>query len=244
MPRALGTEEPVTSSAAPHPDVSLSLMCPSREPRKIILHKGSTGLGFNIVGGEDGEGIFVSFILAGGPADLSGELRRGDRILSVSRGAPTAPPCSHSPGWARFWGFIPGDGALARPRAACGGGAGRGQVPEMPVLEVPVPGVVLGVQWRSDAALRVPWVPVQGRGSGAEAQGRPRASCPVGLAQRSRSVPAGERREPSQRDPRAGGGGAEAGGADGDHHRAVPARRYRHGRSRSAPGAGPSGACK
>lgn len=50
----------------------------------MLLHKGSTGLGFNIVGGEDGEGIFVSFILAGGPADLSGELRRGDRILSVS----------------------------------------------------------------------------------------------------------------------------------------------------------------
>ncbi|XP_059577990.1 disks large homolog 2 isoform X5 [Alligator mississippiensis] len=54
------------------------------EPRKIILHKGSTGLGFNIVGGEDGEGIFVSFILAGGPADLSGELQRGDQILSVN----------------------------------------------------------------------------------------------------------------------------------------------------------------
>lgn len=49
-----------------------------------MLKKGSTGLGFNIVGGEDGEGIFVSFILAGGPADLSGELRRGDQILSVS----------------------------------------------------------------------------------------------------------------------------------------------------------------
>ncbi|XP_076876634.1 disks large homolog 2 isoform X12 [Brachyhypopomus gauderio] len=55
-----------------------------RDPRKVILHKGSTGLGFNIVGGEDGEGIFVSFILAGGPADLSGELRRGDQILSVN----------------------------------------------------------------------------------------------------------------------------------------------------------------
>uniref|UniRef100_A0A3P9AHJ5 Disks large homolog 2 n=1 Tax=Esox lucius TaxID=8010 RepID=A0A3P9AHJ5_ESOLU len=54
------------------------------EPRKMVLHKGSTGLGFNIVGGEDGEGIFVSFILAGGPADLSGELRRGDQILSVN----------------------------------------------------------------------------------------------------------------------------------------------------------------
>uniref|UniRef100_I3JAK6 Discs, large homolog 2 (Drosophila) n=1 Tax=Oreochromis niloticus TaxID=8128 RepID=I3JAK6_ORENI len=54
------------------------------EPRKVVLHKSSTGLGFNIVGGEDGEGIFVSFILAGGPADLSGELRRGDQILSVN----------------------------------------------------------------------------------------------------------------------------------------------------------------
>ncbi|XP_064614910.1 disks large homolog 1-like isoform X2 [Liolophura sinensis] len=57
---------------------------PSREPRKVVLKKGSTGLGFNIVGGEDGEGIFVSFILAGGPADLSGELRRGDQLVSVN----------------------------------------------------------------------------------------------------------------------------------------------------------------
>uniref|UniRef100_A0AAX7T237 Discs, large homolog 2 (Drosophila) n=1 Tax=Astatotilapia calliptera TaxID=8154 RepID=A0AAX7T237_ASTCA len=55
-----------------------------KEPRKVVLHKSTTGLGFNIVGGEDGEGIFVSFILAGGPADLSGELRRGDQILSVN----------------------------------------------------------------------------------------------------------------------------------------------------------------
>jgi hypothetical protein len=36
----------------------------------VKLKKGSTGLGFNIVGGENGEGIFISFILAGGPADL------------------------------------------------------------------------------------------------------------------------------------------------------------------------------
>ncbi|XP_072349330.1 disks large homolog 4 isoform X1 [Scyliorhinus torazame] len=55
-----------------------------REPRRVIIHRGSTGLGFNIVGGEDGEGIFISFILAGGPADLSGELRKGDQILSVN----------------------------------------------------------------------------------------------------------------------------------------------------------------
>ncbi|GFY17008.1 disks large homolog 1 [Trichonephila clavipes] len=56
----------------------------TREPRKVILNKGSTGLGFNIVGGEDGEGIFISFILTGGPADISGELKRGDQILSVN----------------------------------------------------------------------------------------------------------------------------------------------------------------
>lgn len=54
-----------------------------REPRRVLIHRGSTGLGFNIVGGEDGEGIFISFILAGGPADLSGELHKGDQILSV-----------------------------------------------------------------------------------------------------------------------------------------------------------------
>lgn len=70
------------------------LNCLYREPRKVVLHKGSTGLGFNIVGGEDGEGIFVSFILAGGPADLSGELRRGDQILSVSAEEPPHPEFS------------------------------------------------------------------------------------------------------------------------------------------------------
>ncbi|KAI2800501.1 Disks large 3 [Blomia tropicalis] len=55
-----------------------------REPRRVVLSKGGTGLGFNIVGGEDGEGIFVSFILAGGSADLSGELYRGDQVLAVN----------------------------------------------------------------------------------------------------------------------------------------------------------------
>ena len=49
-----------------------------------MLTKGQTGLGFNIVGGEDGEGIFVSFILSGGPADLDGGLRAGDQLISVS----------------------------------------------------------------------------------------------------------------------------------------------------------------
>lgn len=48
------------------------------------MHKGTSGLGFNIVGGEDGQGIYVSFVLAGGPADLGGELKRGDQLLSVN----------------------------------------------------------------------------------------------------------------------------------------------------------------
>ena len=49
-----------------------------------MLNKLSSGLGFNIVGGEDSEGIFISFILSGGAADQSGQLRRGDQILSVN----------------------------------------------------------------------------------------------------------------------------------------------------------------
>ena len=53
-------------------------------PRAVTLQKSAAGLGFNIVGGEDGEGIFVSFILSGGPADISGQVRRGDKILSVN----------------------------------------------------------------------------------------------------------------------------------------------------------------
>ncbi|XP_031628819.1 disks large 1 tumor suppressor protein isoform X3 [Contarinia nasturtii] len=56
----------------------------TREPRSITIQKGAQGLGFNIVGGEDGQGIYVSFILAGGQADAGGELKRGDQLLSVN----------------------------------------------------------------------------------------------------------------------------------------------------------------
>lgn len=56
-----------------------------REPRTIELIKGRGGLGFNIVGGEDAEGIFISFILAGSPADTCGELRRGDRVRKFAQ---------------------------------------------------------------------------------------------------------------------------------------------------------------
>ena len=55
-----------------------------RNPRKVIMNKGQIGLGFNIVGGRNGEGIFIPLILAGGPADLNGTLHRGDQLLSVN----------------------------------------------------------------------------------------------------------------------------------------------------------------
>uniref|UniRef100_A0A669E9C6 Disks large homolog 1 n=1 Tax=Oreochromis niloticus TaxID=8128 RepID=A0A669E9C6_ORENI len=79
-------ENHITSSGrySPTPKSTLGDDDVTREPRKVVLHRGATGLGFNIVGGEDGEGIFISFILAGGPADLSGELRKGDRLVSVN----------------------------------------------------------------------------------------------------------------------------------------------------------------
>ncbi|XP_023936678.1 disks large 1 tumor suppressor protein isoform X3 [Bicyclus anynana] len=56
----------------------------SEETRVVDIEKGPQGLGFNIVGGEDGHGIYVSFLLAGGPAEKSGQLRRGDRLLAVN----------------------------------------------------------------------------------------------------------------------------------------------------------------
>ena len=59
------------------------LCCAASAPRQVVLKRSAAGFGFNIVGGEDGEGIFVSFILSGGPADVGGDLRRGDQLLSV-----------------------------------------------------------------------------------------------------------------------------------------------------------------
>ncbi|XP_041805494.1 discs large homolog 1-like protein isoform X1 [Chelmon rostratus] len=86
-PNFLGQSLPPPASSgrySPTPKSTLGDDDVTREPRKVVLHRGATGLGFNIVGGEDGEGIFISFILAGGPADLCGELRKGDRLVSVN----------------------------------------------------------------------------------------------------------------------------------------------------------------
>ncbi|KAE9553983.1 hypothetical protein FO519_002800 [Halicephalobus sp. NKZ332] len=54
------------------------------DPRVVTLRKGAEGLGFNIVGGEDGEPIYVSHVLPGGVADLSGNVRKGDILLQVN----------------------------------------------------------------------------------------------------------------------------------------------------------------
>ncbi|PAV58778.1 hypothetical protein WR25_10838 isoform E [Diploscapter pachys] len=54
------------------------------EPRPVGLHKGNQGLGFNIVGGEDGEPIYISYVLPGGVADLSGNVRKGDVLMEVN----------------------------------------------------------------------------------------------------------------------------------------------------------------
>uniref|UniRef100_A0A7E4ZZ59 Disks large homolog 1 n=1 Tax=Panagrellus redivivus TaxID=6233 RepID=A0A7E4ZZ59_PANRE len=54
------------------------------DPRVVLLRKSTGGLGFNIVGGEDGAPIYVSHVLPGGAADLSGDVRRGDVLLQVN----------------------------------------------------------------------------------------------------------------------------------------------------------------
>uniref|UniRef100_A0A1I8G1P5 Calcium/calmodulin-dependent serine protein kinase/membrane-associated guanylate kinase n=1 Tax=Macrostomum lignano TaxID=282301 RepID=A0A1I8G1P5_9PLAT len=72
-----------------------------REPRQVLLSLdpgcsssgsssangssgGGPGLGFNIVGGQDGAGVFVSGLLPGGIAERSRRLRRGDQLLAVN----------------------------------------------------------------------------------------------------------------------------------------------------------------
>jgi len=52
--------------------------------RVVVLHRPEgTGLGFNIIGGEGGTGIFISYISPGSIADKSGQLNPGDFLLKV-----------------------------------------------------------------------------------------------------------------------------------------------------------------
>nr|XP_014345459.1 PREDICTED: tyrosine-protein phosphatase non-receptor type 13 [Latimeria chalumnae] len=62
---------------------------PEREITLVNLKKSAKhGLGFQIVGGEKTSkldlGIFISAITPGGPADLDGRLKPGDRLISVN----------------------------------------------------------------------------------------------------------------------------------------------------------------
>lgn len=52
--------------------------------RRVLLRRGTNGFGFHIIGDENRQGIYISLIQPGGAADKSGELRKGDRILSVN----------------------------------------------------------------------------------------------------------------------------------------------------------------
>jgi guanylate kinase/C-terminal processing protease CtpA/Prc len=52
--------------------------------RRVLLRRGTNGFGFHIIGDENEQGIFISSIQSGGAADKSGELRKGDQILSVN----------------------------------------------------------------------------------------------------------------------------------------------------------------
>ncbi|KJH53400.1 PDZ/DHR/GLGF domain protein [Dictyocaulus viviparus] len=73
-----GPQVPINSALGPH-HVPITM-----EPRPVPLYRGNQGLGFNIVGGEDNEPIYISYVLPGGVADLSGNVRKGDVLLEVN----------------------------------------------------------------------------------------------------------------------------------------------------------------
>ncbi|KJE89808.1 postsynaptic density protein [Capsaspora owczarzaki ATCC 30864] len=76
---------PAAAAAVASPTPSAAGAAAAEPTREIVLVKGSTGLGFNIVGGsEQRANIYVSKILSGGVADRDGRLRRGDEILKVN----------------------------------------------------------------------------------------------------------------------------------------------------------------
>ncbi|KHJ90695.1 PDZ/DHR/GLGF domain protein [Oesophagostomum dentatum] len=73
-----GAQPPVGAGVAPM-QVPITM-----DPRPVPLYRGNQGLGFNIVGGEDNEPIYISYVLPGGVADLSGNVRKGDVLLEVN----------------------------------------------------------------------------------------------------------------------------------------------------------------
>uniref|UniRef100_A0A8R1DLF4 Uncharacterized protein n=1 Tax=Caenorhabditis japonica TaxID=281687 RepID=A0A8R1DLF4_CAEJA len=84
--RSFGSQSHL-SYGAPTQNTSFNSQTPVAiplEPRPVQLVKGQNGLGFNIVGGEDNEPIYISFVLPGGVADLSGNVKTGDVLLEVN----------------------------------------------------------------------------------------------------------------------------------------------------------------
>uniref|UniRef100_A0A158PC50 PDZ domain-containing protein n=1 Tax=Angiostrongylus cantonensis TaxID=6313 RepID=A0A158PC50_ANGCA len=73
-----GPQAPIGSGITPH-HIPITM-----DPRPVPLYRGNQGLGFNIVGGEDNEPIYISYVLPGGVADLSGNVRKGDVLLEVN----------------------------------------------------------------------------------------------------------------------------------------------------------------
>uniref|UniRef100_A0A914H3J1 Uncharacterized protein n=1 Tax=Globodera rostochiensis TaxID=31243 RepID=A0A914H3J1_GLORO len=57
---------------------------PGRQPRWVSIRKGEMGFGFNIVGGEDGEPVYITRVAPGGAADQTGNIRKGDVLLRVN----------------------------------------------------------------------------------------------------------------------------------------------------------------
>ncbi|WKY11444.1 hypothetical protein Q1695_003201 [Nippostrongylus brasiliensis] len=76
---AYGGQQPHIGSGVAPQQVPITM-----DPRPVPLYRGNQGLGFNIVGGEDNEPIYISYVLPGGVADLSGNVRKGDVLLEVN----------------------------------------------------------------------------------------------------------------------------------------------------------------
>ncbi|KAJ1368734.1 Disks large 1 [Parelaphostrongylus tenuis] len=74
-----GPQVPIGGSGAVPHQIPITM-----DPRPVPLYRGNQGLGFNIVGGEDNEPIYISYVLPGGVADLSGNVRKGDVLLEVN----------------------------------------------------------------------------------------------------------------------------------------------------------------
>lgn len=86
LPRRQPQQQQQPPAAAMPPTVQFTptMPEPGKQPRWVALRKTEHGLGFNIVGGEDGEPIYISFVIPGGAADLNGNVRQGDVLLQVN----------------------------------------------------------------------------------------------------------------------------------------------------------------